>query len=133
MTIVAVTGGRTYAREDLVFRAFNYFHSRRPISLIVSGACVDEHTGAMSGADWLAIKWALAAQVDFNGRPARWRADGYPQGGPIRNGRMLRTEHPEYLIAFPGGRGTFDCTKQAVGLGVIVLPGEAPEAWGVLP
>lgn len=79
----------------------------------------------MCGADWLAICWAIENEVDFNGRPARWKKDGYPQAGPMRNSRMVYEEKPDVVVRAPGHSGTADCAGKAMTAGVRVI-GVAP-------
>lgn len=75
--------------------------------------------GGCSGADELAVGWAVDAQVDYRVFPARWRVEG-KVAGPVRNQRMLDVCHPVLVVAFPGGRGTGDMVRRAQGAGVEV-------------
>ena len=123
--VVLVTGGRDYADKQRVFLELDKLDREQgPIAWIVCGACNDpdpERDGEMRGADRWAIEWAVSRQVDFVGRPARWRVDGYPQAGPMRNARMLAQHRPNVVMAFGGGRGTDNCCKLALEAGVDVL------------
>jgi len=54
---------------------------------------------------------------------ADWKKHGRA-AGPIRNREMVRLAAHlgvAACIAFPGGAGTEDCTKQAVAAGLLVL------------
>lgn len=128
--IVAITGSRedSDALKRCVFRTLDAVHAETPITLVLSGACVNKKTGEMSGADRYAIEWALANEIDFNGRPARWVKDGHPMAGPIRNRRVLdelaqqgnfRGERKR-VVAAPGGRGTANMVMQAQARGFCV-------------
>lgn len=60
--------------------------------------------GAASGADQLAGAWARANGIRELAEPADWKRHG-KAAGFIRNKAMLDMG-PDYVIAFPGGRGT---------------------------
>lgn len=68
--------------------------------------------GDASGADQLADKWAQVRQVAVRKHPADWTELGRA-AGPIRNQEMLEQEKPDYVVAFPGGRGTSDLVSRA--------------------
>lgn len=69
-------------------------------------------SGAARGADSVAIDWAVVNWVSIEEYPADWRANGLA-AGPIRNQKMLDQEHPDLVIAFPGGKGTADMVRRA--------------------
>lgn len=126
--ILVVTGGRDFADRVLVFRVLDRFAATvQPITKIVTGACVTScaYGKDLAGVDRFALEWAWNREIDFDGRPARWAADGYPQAGPVRNERMLREVvngglcRPSLLV-FPGGRGTANCQKTGQHLGFVV-------------
>lgn len=106
--ILAVTGGRDYARRDIVhFWLHMYNLTHGGIAMVVHGAC-------KSGVDMFAVEWAEKACVTHTGKKyaADWRKHGR-RAGPIRNRAMLFNERPEILLAFPGGAGTNDCILAA--------------------
>src|SRR5688500_6746788 len=112
MKIAVVTGGRTYSDYDAVNDALESV-----------GECVIVQGGA-AGADRLARDYAVEACMPLFTVPARW-ADG-KRAGPVRNRLMLlyaqklghALECDVIVLAFPGGRGTMDCLKQADALGL---------------
>lgn len=53
--------------------------------------------------------------------PAKWDELG-AIAGRVRNQQMVDT-HPDLLIAFPGGRGTRHCIRQAVKAGIEIIHG----------
>jgi hypothetical protein len=106
---VLVCGGRDYADRTAVILALD---SLRDVTLIV-------HGGA-PGADSLAGEWAKISGVEVRVYPADWARHGNA-AGPIRNGHMLEVECPDLVVAFPGGRGTDDCVRQARRKGTLVF------------
>ena len=111
---IVVTGGRDFLREDVVFAALDALHATRGIARLAHGAA--------TGADTLAGRWARSRGVEVETYPvtdAEWRTIG-KRAGNDRNGRMLATERPDLVVAFPGGRGTADCVKRARKAGIPV-------------
>lgn len=76
--------------------------------------------GAAPGADRLAYHWAMSRGFAVTEYPANWNTLG-PRAGPIRNARMLAEGKPDFVLAFPGGRGTEDMVSKAKAAGVPVL------------
>lgn len=112
---IVVTGGRHFTNQLLVFRVLD---ALRP-SRISEGDCP-------SGADLFARQWRDMHGVAGKSYPADWYPDGISgrmdrSAGPRRNGRMLRAENPNLVIAFKGNRGTKDCCKQARAMSIPVL------------
>lgn len=116
---IVVTGGRDYRDRHLVFEFLDELHasSKGPISQVIHGACGwDGDRGwscvpwRLKGADRWADEWATERNVYLKRLPARW--DSGPMGGPIRNGMLLDLK-PDLVVAFPGGRGTANCVRQA--------------------
>lgn len=110
---VIVCGGRDFHDYDAIksgMEAFERKHGR--IDIVI-------HGGA-KGADWLGAGWALANDRRVHSYPADWSKHG-PAAGPIRNARMLREGKPDFVIAFPGGRGTANMVRQAKEAGVTVV------------
>lgn len=134
--IVAFTGGRDYRNKAMVeamVRAvvstaeYYYYASDEggPIHLRFGdcGSGVDvfvrDIAAELYGSHVLPIQY-----------PARWDKEGLA-AGPIRNRRMLTMwadkgrqdlgAIADLLIAFPGGKGTADCVRQARELGIAVI------------
>jgi YspA, cpYpsA-related SLOG family len=102
LTVIAVTGGRKYSDRETVFRTLDDINARyHPMMLIVGDA---------TGADALAVTWAVLRDVPYRIFYAKWNTYGRA-AGPIRNRDMLK--FADRLVAFPGGAGTQDCTKAA--------------------
>lgn len=76
--------------------------------------------GGATGADSLAIEWAIANWVPFIEYPADWKQYG-KKAGYIRNKQMLEEGKPDLVVAFPGGRGTANMIKLAEEAGVEVI------------
>lgn len=76
--------------------------------------------GDARGADRIADEWAKEALVEIEKYPADWKKHG-KAAGPIRNRQMLKKGRPDYVIAFPGGKGTADMVDIAKKAGVEVL------------
>lgn len=74
----------------------------QPLTIIVGGA---------RGADNGGLLWALAEGHKVEVYKADWAKNG-KAAGPIRNQRMLN-ERPDLVIAFAGGRGTFDMVARS--------------------
>lgn len=115
--IIVVTGGRNYTDYTRVCRTLDAEAGPDGPRFILHGAC--------RGADLLAAQWADFNEVDEIRMPARW-SEGL-QAGPERNRRMLKFAKELatpgerlMLIAFPGGRGTASCVREANMLGVEV-------------
>jgi predicted Rossmann-fold nucleotide-binding protein len=115
---VVVTGGRDFTEADFVYQQLNR------IGKLVGGFRRLSHGGA-EGVDTIAGTWAIAHGVQCAEYRANWKEHGRA-AGPMRNRLMLEEERPDLVIAFPGGRGTHDCTKQAQSLGLTVIKIPAP-------
>jgi len=76
-------------------------------------------SGGATGADTLALEWAIENGVFFIAQPADWKRHGRA-AGPIRNQAMLDTHHPDWALEFPGGRGTADMRRRCLRAGVEV-------------
>lgn len=115
--VVLVCGGRDYLDTNHVEAVLNGIHLYRPITKIVQG-------GAM-GADTLARWWARKNGVYCVTVEADWLTHG-KAAGPIRNQRMLDEQKPDYVVAFPGGRGTADMVRRAHAAKVPVIDSIPP-------
>jgi hypothetical protein len=69
-------------------------------------------SGAATGADSVAIDWAVCNLSSFGEYPANWEKFGRIAGF-IRNQEMLDKESPNIVIAFPGHAGTADMIRRA--------------------
>lgn len=108
MSKVIVTGGRGYDDQSRVFAVLD---SVRATFVIQGGA---------TGADALARKYAAERRLHGKTYHADWATNGRA-AGPIRNAEMLK-DHPDAIVlAFPGGRGTADCVRQAKAKGMQVI------------
>lgn len=87
----------------------------------VTGFSVLVHGGAR-GADSWASRWAGGRVVETRIHPADWNRWGR-RAGPIRNQEMLDQEHPDAVLAFPGGPGTADMKIKALKQGLYVILG----------
>lgn len=104
---VIVCGGRNYADGKRLRRILDDM----PVSKVI--------TGAATGADQLAVEWARARGIEAVEYPADWDRFGN-EAGPIRNRKMLDEEKPDWVLAFPGGKGTANMVRQAKERGVEV-------------
>lgn len=104
---VLVCGGRNYNDVDAVYMFLdglphNYIEG--PITEIISGVA--------NGADTIAVQYAKERGIPLKAFPAAW-ATGGRAAGPMRNQKMLVEGKPDYVVAFPGGRGTSDMVYRA--------------------
>ena len=110
---VLVCGGRDFNDGARLREVLDSFHENLgPITCLVHGAA--------NGADSLAGTWAAMKGVLTKAYPADWKKNGRG-AGPIRNRQMLDEEHPDIIIAFPGGRGTAHMVNLARSRGFKVL------------
>lgn len=77
-------------------------------------------SGAATGADSAAIDWAVVNWCRWQSFPADWDRYG-KSAGYIRNQQMLDEGKPDYVIAFPGGKGTEMMKKIARKAGIPVF------------
>lgn len=113
-----VCGGRDFTDAEGLGEWLRWFHMRRPITCLISGAA--------PGADTLAKKWAELNGIPVMLFPANW--DFHRKAaGPIRNANMLLFGEPQGVVAFPGGTGTADMVSKSRAAGVPVLELEATE------
>ena len=107
MKKVIITGGRDYGDLGMVREVLDFINP----DLVIHGGC--------TGADDMANEWAI--ELDVNRVCYPYLYEYGKAGGPIRNKRMCE-EHPDAIvIAFPGGKGTESCVREAVKLNRIVL------------
>lgn len=112
---VVVTGGREYDNFERVAWALDGLHKTHGIARLAHGGAGKRRKGVTVGADRLAGEWADECGVDVEAYPVseeEWDARGN-SAGPIRNRAMLDREKPDLVVAFPGDKGTRDCTAAA--------------------
>lgn len=118
---VLVCGGRDYNDYDYVRHVLYDFcdtHGLADNEYKMPNGITIIHGGA-KGADHLADQWAVVNWVPIEEYKADWDKHG-KAAGPIRNQQMLDTG-VDYVIAFPGGRGTEHMKKIARKAGVSVI------------
>jgi hypothetical protein len=109
---IIVCGGRDYSNVEMLNLVLDELHAKTPVSMVIQGGA--------KGADDLAFRWACRTKgVSITTHHAEWDKHGRA-AGPIRNARMLE-DSPDFVIAFPGGRGTSNMVKQARAAGVCVI------------
>jgi hypothetical protein len=111
---IAVTGGREFNNTKLVQTVF---HGIAKIAWKVTLI-----HGAARGLDTIAAEqareffwWIESYPVT----PEEWKKYGR-HAGNLRNRKMLSESKPHILLSFPGGSGTADCVKAAMGMGISV-------------
>ncbi len=102
MIRILVCGGRDWGDEVAVELVLNYLNENFGISAVVHGAA--------SGADTMAMQWAVRHGVKHVPFPANWGLYGLG-AGKRRNRQMLKEGKPDIILAFPGGAGTADMVK----------------------
>jgi hypothetical protein len=109
--MVVVCGGRNYADRQTLWHVLDLWHNNYGIEILGQGGA--------PGADRLAAAWARRRKVPLVTYEADWsRGD---RAGPERNKHMLLDAKPDVVLAFPGGKGTRDCVRQARAIGVRVV------------
>ncbi len=116
--VVLICGGRSYAFTDADTRWLDDLHAQHPFTEVV--------TGGAGGAETSGLLWARRHDIAIRVFCANWEGHG-TAAGSRRNARMLQYLVDKQamgasiaVIAFPGGRGTADCMRQARHLGVQV-------------
>lgn len=111
---VLVCGGRGFSDTKLVDDTLTRVHlnSDAPITLLIEGGA--------PGADRLARQWAKGNGIHVATVEALWDFYGN-SAGPRRNTAMLNELSPHAIVAFPGGRGTADMVKKALGAKVPLI------------
>lgn len=104
MKHIIVCGGREYQDANVVDMALD--------SAYIEFGSLHIIQGGAKGADLLAKQWAIRRNQQVTTVPADWTTHGR-SAGPIRNQIMLDRFKPDLVIAFPGGRGTFDMVTRA--------------------
>ena len=109
---ILVCGGRDYADQDTVFATLDNV-------VEIFGEITGVIHGAAKGADSLAGKWANDRNIAELKYPADWAKYG-KRAGYLRNQEMLDKGKPDFVVAFPGGRGTAMMVDIATKAGVSV-------------
>ena len=108
---ILVCGGRDYSDARRMRKILDLMERRfGPLEIGEGGAL-----GADAGARWYAAERGWSCRT-FSADWTRYGASA----GPIRNATMLREFEPDYVLAFPGGRGTGDMVTKARAAGVRV-------------
>lgn len=121
---VLVTGSRDWLNAAAIEREFRKLPQG---TIIVHGACP-------TGADALADKLAMKFGFQIRRYPANWddpTLSNPRAAGPIRNSRMIRSEHPDkdgvpfdkglaFTLDLTRSRGTKDCVDRARKAGIRV-------------
>ena len=111
---IAVTGGRTYDNQKVVWDALDATRN----AVCATGAAMFLVVGDATGADMLARQWAMENLEIHQWQcfPADWDKHG-KSAGPIRNRDMLCSGIHK-LCAFPGGAGTADMVRICKNVGI---------------
>ena len=136
---VLVCGGRTYGKlpfktaETYPQKLAEYKHIQTVLEqfAIDNSECYTPNdnwlpndleiiAGGATGADTVAIEWAVVNWCKFKEYEAEWDKYG-KAAGHIRNKQMLEEGKPDIVIAFPGGKGTENMKAQARLAGVQVM------------
>jgi hypothetical protein len=109
---VLVCGGRDFTNRAFVWSALARLHAATPFAAIIQGGA--------AGADALAAEWARTKpKIERYVCKADWATYGRSAGAK-RNARMLEWK-PDFVVAFPGGKGTANMVAQATAAGIQVL------------
>jgi hypothetical protein len=113
MRTVVTTGGRDMGDRELVRHSLEclLWHDLLDIDDIVV-------QGGAKGADTLVKEECLKLGLKVLTFHANWKLYGHA-AGPRRNKAMIAMA-PEYLVAYPGGRGTAGCMEEARAAGIDV-------------
>ena len=119
---ILVCGGRDYNRRHHMFKILDQLCYNKgwitekdsvgnwlPRVVVISGKA--------RGADTIAIDWAIINWLDVEEYPADWAKYGKAAGDCICAPCFARNDNdegkPDYVVAFPGGRGTADMIRRA--------------------
>lgn len=93
-------------------------------------APVEVIAGDALGADRLAIEWARGYRVPYQVFKANWDLHRWA-AGPIRNQEMHDETKPDFIVAFPGGKGTTSMCEIGKEAGTrIIRPVPGPDPVG---
>lgn len=116
---VVVTGGRDYSDKSAVLLVLGALGLDERDEYNMPHHIEIAHGGA-PGADTLADDWAIVNWVPVKVYPADWDKHG-KRAGILRNIEMLEDFKPHMVVAFPGGRGTENCRKEARKRGITTI------------
>lgn len=103
--LVVVTGGRDFDNDILIYKWLDLIDKELGITAL--------RHGNARGVDKSCGRWALLRGKTVEVFPANWDLHG-KAAGPIRNIQMLEDgDIPEYVLRFPGGKGTAHMEKEA--------------------
>lgn len=129
-TVVLVSGGRDFGHPGTPEAEFIF----RKLSAILASLMPNVRivAGGARGVDSAAEAWANLNGVEVAVYPADWKRHG-KAAGHLRNKQMLDEEPVDFVIAFPGGRGTENMISQARKrkIGVVRVRGCLPLESGV--
>jgi hypothetical protein len=117
---VLVCGGRDFTNRDFVWNTLSDLDATRgPFAVVIHGCATGVDSEAALVAEMLAeIK--REPRTKALGFRADWQKYG-KAAGPIRNCRMLVEGKPDFVIAFPGGKGTANLVKKARSMRIEVI------------
>lgn len=105
-----ISGGRDYKNKYLVFDILKKLNPE----WLSFGDCP-------TGVDKFVFEWCKDNKFDaYSCYYADWEKEG-KKAGPLRNREMCQTNPDSILIAFPGGKGTASCIKEAELLNIPIL------------
>ena len=96
MTTAIVCGGRDYNDYEFVRITLDEINEFVGLTRIIEGGA--------RGADSLARRWALEANVELVTVYAEW--DRYGKSAGYKRNVKMADLNPDLIIAYPGGRGT---------------------------
>jgi YspA, cpYpsA-related SLOG family len=110
---ILVCGGRDYFDRATVFLDLDTMHADKdtPVTMVI--------TGGAQGADRLGEAWAIERGIPSVVCKANWWAHG-KKAGWLRNNTMADL-NPDFVLAFPGGRGTAMMIEIAKARGIEVI------------
>jgi hypothetical protein len=116
---VLVCGGRDFSDQGFLNSILDLYHAKLSFSFVIEGGA--------RGADSLARTWSIKNKIAYKEFKADWEFFGRAAGS-IRNRLMLEEGKPDFVIAFPGAKGTENMISQAKLKKVPVLKIELPIA-----
>lgn len=84
----------------------------RDLVLYLSAPITRVIHGGARGADTGGAQWGRANRIPVSEYKANWDVYG-KSAGVRRNQQMIDEGKPDYVVAFPGGRGTADMIRRA--------------------
>jgi predicted Rossmann-fold nucleotide-binding protein len=106
---VLICGGREYDDRKFLRSRLQVIHTDTPFSVVI--------TGGAPGADRLGEEWAKSQGIPTIRMEANWTRYG-KKAGPLRNQWMIDLAKPDFVVAFPGSRGTQDMIDRAKAAGI---------------